>query len=78
MNKVKNWYNAVIETAENNYFLELVKIWNKKYWFTVYSEWDAIRNIAYKFAKLKKSDFTSCIIDFLNWNWIKNFNFMDY
>ena len=78
MKKSKNGYNAVIETAENNYFLELENTWSKKYNFTVYTDWDAIWNIAYQFKKLKKSDFTSCVLDFLNAFKIRDFQFMEY
>ncbi len=78
MKKAKNGYNAVIETAENNYFIELEKIWSKKYSFNVFSEGDSIRSLNYKIEKLKKSDFTNCILDFLNTFKIKNFDFMEY
>lgn len=78
MTKSKNWYNAVIETVNNNYFLELEKIWTKKYSFNVYSEWDCIWTLNYKIEKLKKWKFTECIIDFLNAFKIKDFQFMDF
>lgn len=78
MKKSKNGYNAVIETASNNYFIELEKVWSKKYSFNVFSEGDSIRSLNYKIEKLKKSDFTNCILDFLNAFRIKNFDFMEY
>lgn len=78
MKKSKNGYNAVIETAENNYYIELENTWSKKYDFTVYAEGDAIWNIGYQFKKLKKSDFTSCVLDFLNAFKIRDFQFMEY
>ena len=78
MKKSKNGYNAVLETAENNYYIELEKIWSKKYSFNVFSEGDSIRSLNYKIEKLKKSDFTNCILDFLNTFKIKNFDFMEY
>lgn len=78
MNKTTHWYNAVIETAENNYYIELEKIWTKKYKFSAYSEWDEIRGLNYKIEKLKKWKFTECILDFLNAFKIKDFNFMEY
>ena len=65
MNRTKNGYNAVLETAENNYYIELEKIWSKKYSFNVFSEGDSIRSLNYKIEKLKKWKFTECIIDFL-------------
>lgn len=78
MIKSKNWYNAVIETVNNNYFIELEKVWTKKYSFNVYSEGDCIWTLKYKIEKLKKWKFTECILDFLNAFKIKDFSFMDY
>lgn len=78
MTKSKNWYNAVLETVNNNYFLELEKIWLKKYKFTAYSEGDEIWTLNYKIEKLKKWKFTDCILDFLNAFKIKDFQFMDF
>ena len=78
MIKSKNWYNAVIETVNNNYFIELEKIWTKKYNFSVYSEWDCIWTLKYRIDKLKKWKFTECILDFLNAFKIRDFSFMDY
>lgn len=78
MTKSKNWYNAVIETVNNNYFIELEKIWTKKYKFSAFSEGDEIWTLNYKIEKLKKGKFTECIIDFLNAFKIKDFSFMDY
>ena len=78
MTKSKKWYNAVIETVNNNYFIELEKIWLKKYRFNAYSEWDLIWTLNYKIEKLKKWKFTDCILDFLNAFKIKDFKFMDY
>lgn len=78
MNRTKNGYNAVLETAENNYYIELEKIWSKKYSFNVFSEGDSIRSLNYKIEKLKKWKFTECIIDFLNAFKIKDFTFLDF
>ena len=78
MAKSKNWYNAVLETAKNNYFIELEKVWLKKYRFSAYSEGDEIWTLNYKIEKLKKWKFTECILDFLNAFKIKDFQFMDY
>lgn len=78
MTKSKNWYNAVIETVNNNYFLELEKIWLKKYRFSAYTDGDEIWTLNYKIEKLKIWKFTDCILDFLNAFKIKDFKFMDY
>ena len=78
MIKSKNWYNAVIETVNNNYFIELEKIWQKKYRFSAFSEGDEIWTLNYKIEKLKTRKFTECIIDFLNAFKIKDFQFMDF
>lgn len=81
MKKTKNWFQAVIETASNNYFIELVKKTDYKYRYILkaYTEWEEIESNEYYFRnRLKKSDFTNCILDFLNTFKIRDYSLMDY
>ena len=79
MKKTSNGWQAVIETAINNYFIELVRNNKISYTLKAYTEWEEVINMNYRFLKrLKKSDFTNCILDFLNTFKIRDYSLMDY
>lgn len=82
MKKTKNWFQAVIETASNNYFVELVKKPDYKYMYTLkaYTEGDEVENDDYYIRwRVKKSDFIECIeMFFKHILEIKKYSLMDY
>jgi len=76
MKKTSNGWQAVIETAKNNYFIEMKKIWRWKRTREAYSEGDFIRD--WTCRDCKKSTFKRVLDIFRLHNNINTYEFMDY